>query len=242
MIRRPPRSTLFPYTTLFRSLGRPEPERPLVLVGELARGELLQDLLGKVPVAHVALPRRPHVELDAVVAQDQPLLLEDPRHGVPPEVLEPLPLGRAHRARAALLPVGPGELDQVLARIAVLGDRGGLAELLRDAHLERARERLELGARVVDVVLGGDLRPLRAQQTRERGADGGRARADDHERAGRVRGDELEPDAAAALTLAATVGVARLKDLAEGTRAPRGRQEHVQEAGPGDVEPLDLVE
>src|SRR2546426_12531783 len=77
---------------------------------------------------------------------------------------------------------------------------------------------------------------------RSRVADGGRARADDHERAGRVRGDELEPDAAAALTLAATVGVARLKDLAEGTRAPRGRQEHVQEAGPGDVEQLDLAE
>src|SRR5256885_8454704 len=31
MIRRPPRSTLFPYTTLFRSVGRAEPER----VGEI---------------------------------------------------------------------------------------------------------------------------------------------------------------------------------------------------------------
>src|SRR3712207_7481128 len=29
MIRRPPRSTLFPYTTLFRSLGRPEAARVL---------------------------------------------------------------------------------------------------------------------------------------------------------------------------------------------------------------------
>src|SRR5690242_21221756 len=28
MIRRPPRSTLFPYTTLFRSHGRDEPSRP----------------------------------------------------------------------------------------------------------------------------------------------------------------------------------------------------------------------
>src|SRR2546422_4056052 len=27
MIRRPPRSTLFPYTTLFRSAGRPHPDR-----------------------------------------------------------------------------------------------------------------------------------------------------------------------------------------------------------------------
>jgi len=33
MIRRPPRSTLFPYTTLFRSLGRAVEER----VAELAR-------------------------------------------------------------------------------------------------------------------------------------------------------------------------------------------------------------
>src|SRR3712207_8168131 len=29
MIRRPPRSTLFPYTTLFRSVRRPDPDRPL---------------------------------------------------------------------------------------------------------------------------------------------------------------------------------------------------------------------
>src|SRR2546430_13760890 len=31
MIRRPPRSTLFPYTTLFRSHGRP-PKSPIVVV------------------------------------------------------------------------------------------------------------------------------------------------------------------------------------------------------------------
>src|SRR5207244_13370393 len=55
--------------------ARPPPRR------ELARGELLQDLLGEVQVAHVALLRRPHVELDAEVAQDAPLLLDDPRHG-----------------------------------------------------------------------------------------------------------------------------------------------------------------
>src|SRR5256885_11932027 len=30
MIRRPPRSTLFPYTTLFRSLGRFRVDRPVV--------------------------------------------------------------------------------------------------------------------------------------------------------------------------------------------------------------------
>src|SRR5256885_11132208 len=35
MIRRPPRSTLFPYTTLFRSLMTPLP-RPLVLLSALS--------------------------------------------------------------------------------------------------------------------------------------------------------------------------------------------------------------
>src|SRR2546430_7571497 len=40
MIRRPPRSTLFPYTTLFRSLqrGAPEPEHPRVLRGGRRHG------------------------------------------------------------------------------------------------------------------------------------------------------------------------------------------------------------
>src|SRR3712207_8200719 len=35
MIRRPPRSTLFPYTTLFRSLPRPRAVEPRRLVGAL---------------------------------------------------------------------------------------------------------------------------------------------------------------------------------------------------------------
>src|SRR2546430_5517471 len=33
MIRRPPRSTLFPYTTLFRSTTAPSDQRPTVLTG-----------------------------------------------------------------------------------------------------------------------------------------------------------------------------------------------------------------
>src|SRR3712207_7422455 len=38
MIRRPPRSTLFPYTTLFRSLGPLDRGHPLLRVGQLALG------------------------------------------------------------------------------------------------------------------------------------------------------------------------------------------------------------
>src|SRR3712207_8914488 len=48
MIRRPPRSTLFPYTTLFRSQVRFEKELPLqVLMAYSDRGETL-DLTNKV--------------------------------------------------------------------------------------------------------------------------------------------------------------------------------------------------
>src|SRR3712207_8489601 len=40
MIRRPPRSTLFPYTTLFRSQGGEIPLRSRALEGQLGRGLL----------------------------------------------------------------------------------------------------------------------------------------------------------------------------------------------------------
>src|SRR5258708_39457135 len=51
MIRRPPRSTLFPYTTLFRSLD-PATEEPLA---EVADGTV-DDALDAVGAAHAALP------------------------------------------------------------------------------------------------------------------------------------------------------------------------------------------
>ena len=68
----------------------------------------------------------------------------------------------------------------------------------RSAHVDRARERLELVARVVDVELRRDARaPCGAEDARERVAHRGRARVDDHERAGRIGRDELEEDAVA---------------------------------------------
>src|SRR2546422_10674336 len=41
MIRRPPRSTLFPYTTLFRSIGRIEDVAPLANIEQEIKGEAL---------------------------------------------------------------------------------------------------------------------------------------------------------------------------------------------------------
>src|SRR2546426_6431256 len=53
MIRRPPRSTLFPYTTLFRSIGSPGP-----VVAVVAHPDV-RVLRG---VEHAALPVRQHLE------------------------------------------------------------------------------------------------------------------------------------------------------------------------------------
>src|ERR1043166_27282 len=44
MIRRPPRSTLFPYTTLFRSIGRVNDQRPDVALDEHAVGGTAEGL------------------------------------------------------------------------------------------------------------------------------------------------------------------------------------------------------
>src|SRR2546429_1059507 len=49
MIRRPPRSTLFPYTTLFRS--PPEPVRALSSLGHDRRGDGLPDGRRSAPAA-----------------------------------------------------------------------------------------------------------------------------------------------------------------------------------------------
>src|SRR3712207_7452872 len=57
MIRRPPRSALFPYTTLFRSLSFPAPVLclPALLVTDLHRSQLLRAAtVGVAPQAHAA--------------------------------------------------------------------------------------------------------------------------------------------------------------------------------------------
>src|SRR2546430_10642620 len=50
MIRRPPRSTLFPYTTLFRSRTRFQDERVLLRLGFSRRAKARQNRLPLVPI------------------------------------------------------------------------------------------------------------------------------------------------------------------------------------------------
>ena len=125
--------------------------------------------------------------------------------------------------------------------IAVLGQRRRLAHRLAHARLERARQRLELVAGVVDVELGGHARAPRAQQPRERVTDRRGARVDDHERAGGIGGDELQRARAARPGSSPRPYAAPAPRISRSApRAPRGREEHVEEAGARDLEPLHL--
>src|SRR3712207_8979542 len=66
MRRRPPRSTLFPYTTLFRSRMQRDGERTLLARGRADAPERVVERLGRlVEVARIEPPRDPRlVDLD----------------------------------------------------------------------------------------------------------------------------------------------------------------------------------
>src|SRR2546430_17387951 len=73
MIRRPPRSTLFPYTTLFRSLPFPEQRRPVAGVAERLglRGQVPDRVL-RIAKVQAGQPRPVPAESGRLV--EQPVL------------------------------------------------------------------------------------------------------------------------------------------------------------------------
>src|SRR3989442_15084745 len=117
MIRRPPRSTLFPYTTLFRSVG-------VGLVGDARHREPVDVLVGRIEVDEVRALRRVlglHGETEEVLAEG----------AVAERVLE-------RRPRAGAEPPEDREADRVHG--AVLADRLALGGAeLADAAQEDAR-------------------------------------------------------------------------------------------------------
>src|SRR2546422_1720843 len=145
MIRRPPRSTLFPYTTLFRSqdarLGddRPRVVRAAVAVERVPDGDRRSEeaLAADAPVhlqvlgpVAVAQPHEVRVPRDLVAFGEQRVLLVEQAH-------EPLP-GRDELERpVALLVV----LDRVLDGLGLAAERPGLAQQLDD-RLARRGDRL----------------------------------------------------------------------------------------------------
>src|SRR2546422_10492796 len=116
MIRRPPRSTLFPYTTLFRSLSDADRRLARDIFRELIEINTT-DSLGNTPRAARAMARR-LVAAGFPAADVQVLIGPDPRHGnlvaryrapgpagrpIPPRPAPPLaPLDVRAAARAAL--------------------------------------------------------------------------------------------------------------------------------------------
>src|SRR3712207_7387349 len=107
MIRRPPRSTLFPYTTLFRSDGLADPERGVrreleaLAVVELLRGadEPDRPLLDEVQERHLAAGARVAAVALGVVDDEAQVGLDEALLGLQVAALD-----------------APRELDLLLAR------------------------------------------------------------------------------------------------------------------------------
>src|SRR3989454_10341145 len=143
MIRRPPRSTLFPYTTLFRSLEDVEPER-----GELPRllVEESRELQREPPaVAVVLVGERVH-----------------DRHGPRDRELElPRRVGTRERdvggVRRPQTAKGPGD-GRDLGLVAVRADP--------DRHAAGEVDAVDVLEEAVDEVLAGRLPPPRDVQPR----------------------------------------------------------------------------
>src|SRR3712207_2765354 len=146
MIRRPPRSTLFPYTTLFRSGAADDVDRDLVLrkLGDLVLKRL--ERTGDVGLEQdVELVELAFASLGEDLVEGQA-----PRRGAGQ-------LLGLEAVRALL-----GELAGAAVVLDDLDPLAGLADALEAEHLDRvARPRLlEAGAGVV--LHRADLAPLRA--------------------------------------------------------------------------------
>src|SRR5256886_12312415 len=99
MIRRPPRSTLFPYTTLFRSPARPEP--PALVAARRRRGGARR----RGGVGPGADRSEEHTsELQSQSNLVCRLLLEKKKSHAPEPRCGPTPAPRAHRPLATTIP------------------------------------------------------------------------------------------------------------------------------------------
>src|SRR2546422_275134 len=128
MIRRPPRSTLFPYTTLFRSVAATGAECRLVAVigddarGDSLRGELAQDRLADDPLG--VAPARPTTSKTRVTARGQQVVRID-------EETEEAITARTEEQLA-------GELDRAMANVDALVVEDYNKGTLTQAVIERA--------------------------------------------------------------------------------------------------------
>src|SRR2546428_11232286 len=103
MIRRPPRSTLFPYTTLFRSLAETVRHDAVVAVGAVARDRMeVRDAHGGILKAREPdQPRQLHEAAAFVPLEDRD---QHPRHGPAVRLSSHGSPGRTRAAAAARRP------------------------------------------------------------------------------------------------------------------------------------------
>src|SRR6266542_1122498 len=137
----------------------------------------------------------PAVEPGAVIGEHPPLLGYEELDGIVSEPVESLRFRQGEErlhARPILGEMVARDVDQVFALVALLWHLDPLAEGLAGPDFDGARERLELIAGVIDVVLAVDRPALRAKDARQRVADGRRPGIDDNQRAGGIRRDEFE--------------------------------------------------
>src|SRR3712207_7731490 len=77
MIRRPPRSTLFPYTTLFRSNCWPRPRCATRMSGAFERGAIHEALISDTVTAKAATPAPSHRQILTGPASAEPRRSEE---------------------------------------------------------------------------------------------------------------------------------------------------------------------
>src|SRR5256885_5046094 len=133
MIRRPPRSTLFPYTTLFRSVTRASASQREQIPEDLAA---LQRL-----VIESMIDERAHQRLRLLLGLGIGIVVA--RH------VEERPAGYAglrsrvfdlDRSALGIIPIGLRRVDRATARAVAL-ERHGVTELLEQGSLERTQRR-----------------------------------------------------------------------------------------------------
>ena len=217
--------------------GRAEPDRPLGLV-RVPRGAQAFD--GRVDLA--PLLQHPFVQV-AVEANPEPLEraadpFEDPVRTLLLEPRDPLLGWQVGQAGALGLEDVSGELDHVLAVVAVLGDLGLATDELQVPRLDRRAEAVHLSARVVEVVLALDRPARRLEHPCERVAQRGVAGVTDVQRPGRVRAHELDLRAPA-VRLGAAVGLAADGHVSERVGQPARRETEVDEPRTGHLRRAD---
>src|SRR3989441_5372249 len=244
MIRRPPRSTLFPYTTLFRSRRPPREDRSALPTARRRAGARILRLdSSRLETCRGRVAYEEAPEASALVRRA--LRLRSHRHLPTTRPRDPLPR-RRDRARPRAQPSLPADDPRPVAggmgcperlvepvapqrhRVGRRGLRGPRrAEL---PHLELFAERLNL---VLELQLSARVDPERANDqptgaqegTAERGAGGRRGRGDELG----DRCDAAVPDGAA--------GAGQRRSGATAT----GSRRAVPEAGPGALRPRSRV-